>query len=951
MFLNVNKKKSLKVFLFFLSLTTVFIFLILHVLSDCTECRYSNLSEKESRNIFIQHFKDSFPRIFYDDPIHLLNLEPSGDKKFDPIKETKLPIANLKISPDQEIRLNDQIPIFEKSSYQFSLQDFKWDYGKAILSIDDQISDVDLRFRGWNHDHYRLPFKKSWRLKPKNKYFYGLDSFNLINQRTHCVVDDVYQYETLVREGFITMQQKMVHMRANDKYVGIQTFLEQPSNKWFSRRNLPIGPIYGEKRWFFTNKDRNNMDNWSIYTGEGLLENNYQPLKRLFSALDNSDDEQIMDLVDIDQMTSYFADATITKKLNPSSHNHRYYFDPKKGKFQILPWYQQGYLQCIQGYRERPYELVLNDFFFSIFNGKKERFFDYQKLLWEKINSNYHPHVLKYRLTQFYHGTKIDRKADIHLHDYVLKKYVSYDEHEKRLGYFFKSIDKDDENLRKSLSEMNIKVDESRITDNKIKIIYNSLPPIQLEKVCLLNILKNNDKNTFNLEIRTNSDNKKVKSKLVKNKICFNTSLKIHPDFKAVGYSGDERNRKNFAAAGLYVKNFSIPGVEVATVFEANPFVINLTIDKDLNLDVNVKVKLIYQNLVTGMKSDEDINSFVMKSLEKDKKNTSYWEKYDSQIDFKINKHNTYEKSLGLKRWNTISKNKNFIKKVFKKNSTYKFDEDVIFESNIDILIEEGVKIILENNSSILIKGSLNISGTSINPVIISSKNLNDPFGSIIISNGNGKKNSINYLKLSNGSQARMRFVEYLGALSVYGADIDIRNSTFTSNVGTDTVNIVYSNFNISNSTFSNSKDDCLDIDFSEGSLKNNIFENCGGDGIDFSYSNLTVASNSIINVADKGISVGEKTKAEIFNNEIKNSIMGIAVKDASIASITNNKINNSQFGLSSYIKKGEIGPPSVCTSGNIFTNVKTNFNFIDYINLIKNDINTCNGFVNKNNI
>jgi len=426
--------------------------------------------------------------------------------------------------------------------------------------------------------------------------------------------------------------------------------------------------------------------------------------------------------------------------------------------------------------------------------------------------------------------------------------------------------------------------------------------------------------------------------------MCFNTNLKIHPEFMPVLYRGEEKVKNRFAGAGLYVKDFHIYGVETTVMFEAVSTQIKLKFDSKLNITDKAQIKFYYTNLINGFSSDGDIETFISSSLLNDKKDASYWSDYSDELDLNIDHYDKYRISPGLKIWKVNDNLKNTTK-VFNKNRIYYIEEDLVFEPNVDVIIEEGAKLYIASKKSILIKGSLSVNGTKQNPVIVTSKEIEKPFGALIISNGNGKKNIINNLKVSNGSQASLRHVDYLGALSVYGADLSISDSTFSDNKGTDSVNIVYSNVEIKDSAFINSLDDCLDLDFSEGILSNNYLANCGGDGIDFSYSNLTAKNNKISDVVDKGISVGEKSQVELLNNNISNSVIGIAVKDLSVAKILDNSISNSTYGLSSYIKKSEIGPPAVCGFNNTFDNVTTKHNFIDYKILKLNDVDKCNNF------
>ena len=83
----------------------------------------------------------------------------------------------------------------------------------------------------------------------------------------------------------------------------------------------------------------------------------------------------------------------------------------------------------------------------------------------------------------------------------------------------------------------------------------------------------------------------------------------------------------------------------------------------------------------------------------------------------------------------------------------------------------------------------------------------------------------------------------------------------FDNNIyGDDYLNIVRSDFSITDSHFRNVNADAFDSDFSTGFMKEVVFDNIGNDGIDISGTRLKIEDITMSYVGDKGISSGEKS-------------------------------------------------------------------------------------------
>ena len=266
--------------------------------------------------------------------------------------------------------------------------------------------------------------------------------------------------------------------------------------------------------------------------------------------------------------------------------------------------------------------------------------------------------------------------------------------------------------------------------------------------------------------------------------------------------------------------------------------------------------------------------------------------------------------------------------------------KQVIIPSGYVLKINAGVNINFKNEGQLISFSPVHFNGNERNPIVISSffnniknGNLLDDnsdtygFGILVLKTGN-EKSYIDYTNFVNLSAPdEKKGVGTLGAINFYEADVEITNSSFIKNIiGDDYLNIIRSNFSISDTIFKDTNLDSIDIDFSNGIISDSTFINSGNDSLDFSGSNVELKNIYINGSGDKGISAGEKSNIIGENIYITNSNLGIASKDLSVVELTNINIKDTIIGLASYQKKAEYGPAKIIINEIEIENVNTNF-------------------------
>lgn len=253
-------------------------------------------------------------------------------------------------------------------------------------------------------------------------------------------------------------------------------------------------------------------------------------------------------------------------------------------------------------------------------------------------------------------------------------------------------------------------------------------------------------------------------------------------------------------------------------------------------------------------------------------------------------------------------------------------DQVFSIDKSAKLIIMPGTHLDIVKSGGIIIKSSLQILGNQQNPVFITSS---DKTGQGILVINAQSHSKITNAQVSNLKNFDLQKWSTSGAITFYKSPVNIENLIVSNNQSEDALNIVASDFDISNAVFVNTFSDALDFDFSQGKINNLKCLQTGNDCLDFSGSKATVKDIKIDKAADKGVSVGEKSQIEIYSAEIKNSHIGFASKDNSNLKIDGITLKNLEYGLAAYQKKPEFGP-SLIEAGYINSNKVNNLFLIE---------------------
>ncbi|MFP4522727.1 MAG: CotH kinase family protein, partial [Fibrobacterota bacterium] len=223
-----------------------------------------------------------------------------------------------------------------------------------------------------------------------------------------------------------------------------------------------------------------------------------------------------------------------------------------------------------------------------------------------------------------------------------------------------------------------------------------------------------------------------------------------------------------------------------------------------------------------------------------------------------------------------------------------RLSDTLIFGKGKTVFLEPGAELIIGSSASVISYSPLISRGTEESPVII--KSLPGVKGKMIIS-GTAQDSSVfnNTVFIGTG-------------LTVYESSVGFRRCSFLDSRGEDAVNIIRSDFLLSDCRFQRIFSDALDSDFSRGSVLNTAFSNVGNDALDFSGSNAELRDVRVDGCGDKGLSAGERSRIDISSSDLKNCFIGIATKDLSSVYVGAVELNGCVYNYAVYQKKSEYG-------------------------------------------
>jgi len=251
-------------------------------------------------------------------------------------------------------------------------------------------------------------------------------------------------------------------------------------------------------------------------------------------------------------------------------------------------------------------------------------------------------------------------------------------------------------------------------------------------------------------------------------------------------------------------------------------------------------------------------------------------------------------------------------KRIRFKPGHWKLSRNMIIPEGYDVKGGEGLKINLTNSAKILSFSPLHFTGSEEYPISIFSSDTTGQGIIVINANAGSLMEYVHFINLSYPSQKGW---ELTGAVTFYESPVRLSHCIFSKNRSEDALNIIRSDFEITESVFSENVYDDFDADFCKGKIEKTFFIKSGNDALDISGSVVNVNELYIEKSGDKAVSVGENSRLMGTHIEIKYAEIGLASKDMSYINVEHISMDSCKVAFAVYQKKPEFGPGNINVS------------------------------------
>lgn len=234
---------------------------------------------------------------------------------------------------------------------------------------------------------------------------------------------------------------------------------------------------------------------------------------------------------------------------------------------------------------------------------------------------------------------------------------------------------------------------------------------------------------------------------------------------------------------------------------------------------------------------------------------------------------------------------------------------NMILPEGYTVIANEGLELDFQKGAKLISYSTIKFRGSRERPIKISSS---DGSGQGILVMNTADTSTLTYTIFDGLGPVSSGNWSLPGSVNFYEANVLIDSCAFANNRSEDALNIVRSYFEMSVTSFENTRSDAFDGDFVKGKLSNAYFTRLGNDAIDVSGSELILENIEIDEASDKGLSAGERSTMDARNISIRNSEIGVASKDRSTIRISGLYLDSCQLGFTAFQKKPEYGPAAI---------------------------------------
>ena len=230
-----------------------------------------------------------------------------------------------------------------------------------------------------------------------------------------------------------------------------------------------------------------------------------------------------------------------------------------------------------------------------------------------------------------------------------------------------------------------------------------------------------------------------------------------------------------------------------------------------------------------------------------------------------------------------------------------KVPETRVFRPHQEVIIAPDTKIAMGENASLVFHGRVTGEGTVAHPIVVGPAETGAAFGGIVIQGPASAGSRLKQMHIAGGTKAGKIGVDYSSLLNIYDTeDIVIEGVSFYDISGAE--NVLHAtyvrNLRLNEVDIQQAPIDGVDLEFTQGAIRGIHVLGAGDDCLDLMGVNLLVSDSILQSCTNNAVSVGEESEVNAQGLFLSDSETGVLSKNDSHVRISRSLIYGTTTAL-----------------------------------------------------
>ena len=234
---------------------------------------------------------------------------------------------------------------------------------------------------------------------------------------------------------------------------------------------------------------------------------------------------------------------------------------------------------------------------------------------------------------------------------------------------------------------------------------------------------------------------------------------------------------------------------------------------------------------------------------------------------------------------------------------TVEVEETRIFEAHQTVFIAAGTTFLMGKDASLIFFGPVAFQGTAREPIKVKSSS-KEPWGGIALQGPATIGSYLKHVRAEGGRAPSSPTVPYPAMVNIHDTkDIAVRNCRFSKDNGAEDVfHAAYvKSLTIEDTLVEDAASDAFDLEFVSGMLKRVRVHRAKDEGLDLMGSKLELVDSVFLGCSGNGISAGEETDLRVRDTLVAGSKVGALAKNASVVELSDSLLYRNEVGIQVY--------------------------------------------------